>query len=228
MSGRIIVINPNSSEPVSAAMDQALEPLRQGAEQEISVVTNRAGPPGIETQSHADQAARDVCDIVRAHQADTRAYVVGCFSDPGLHAAREMTDRPVFGIAESGILTALALGNRFGIIAILPQSVPRHIRYVRSLGLDARLAGDLPVGLGVTELADTTVTASRLRAVGERLRDENGADVLVLGCAGMAQYRHSLEAQLHVAVVDPVQAATAMALSAIRFGQSNSTRHRLS
>jgi Asp/Glu/hydantoin racemase len=121
----------------------------------------------------------------------------------------------VLGIAECGLLTALTLGERFGIVAILESSLPRHLRYLRQLGLHARFAGELPLGLGVVELADGTRTLRRMIEVGGRLRDEHRADVLVLGCAGMAQYRRALADALGMAVVDPTQAAVTMAIGAV-------------
>ena len=145
-----------------------------------------------------------------------------------MFAAREVTRKPVFGIAESGILSALSLGSRFGVIAILDKSIPRHIRYIRSRGLESRLAGDMAIGLGVTELADEDRTFARMTKVGETLRDEKGADVLVMGCAGMARYREPLEEKLGIAVVDPAQAAVSMAIPAIRLGQTNSVRRAVS
>ena len=226
MSGPIVVINPNSSEPVTAAMDLAFEPLRQPDGPAIESVTNRDGPPGIETQLHVDQVAGDVVRMVRAHEDRASAFVVACFSDPGLHAAREATGRPVFGIAESGMLAALSLGNRFGVLAILAKSVPRHLRYIRSLGIESRLAADLPIGLGVVELSDGERALARLTEVGEVLRDSHGADVLVLGCAGMAAYRAPLEDRLGVTVVDPAQAAVSAALGAVRLGQTTAPRRR--
>ena len=228
MTDRVIVINPNSTEAVTQAMDKALDPLRLAGGPQIESITNPDGPPGIESQQHVDQVSAHICNIIQARDNDAGAFVIACFSDPGMFAAREVTAKPVFGIAESGILSALSLGNRFGVIAILPQSIPRHIRYIRSLGLESRLAGDFAIGLGVTELADEDRTFSRMVRVSEALRDEKGADVLVMGCAGMARYRAPLEDKLGIAVVDPVQAAVAMAIPAIRLGQTNSTRRAVS
>ena len=177
-------------------------------------MTNVDGPSGIESQQDADTAALQVIDIIkRNNSAD--AFVIACFSDPGIFAAREVTNKPVFGIAESGILTALSLGSSFGILAILDKSVPRHIRYIRSLGLEKRLAGDLAIGLGVAELSDEKKTFHRLQEVGRKLRDNSGASVLILGCAGMARYRLGLQESLGMAVVDPSQAAFSMALAAV-------------
>jgi len=228
MTDRVIVINPNSTEAVTQAMDKALDPLRLAGGPQIESITNPDGPPGIESQQHVDQVSAHICNIIQARDNDAGAFVIACFSDPGMFAAREVTAKPVFGIAESGILSALSLGNRFGVVAILPQSIPRHIRYIRSLGLESRLAGDFAIGLGVTELADEDRTFSRMARVSEALRDEKGADVLVMGCAGMARYRAPLEDKLGIAVVDPVQAAVAMAIPAIRLGQTNSTRRAVS
>jgi allantoin racemase len=96
--------------------------------------------------------------------------------------------------------------------------VPRHLRYVGAMGLTGRLAGDLPIGLGVTELAQEEVTLKRMIETGARLRDERGADVLVMGCAGMARYRGRLQAALGIPVVEPTQAAVTMAIGRVRLG----------
>jgi allantoin racemase len=215
MTDRIVVINPNSTEAVTAALDAALRPWRMAGGPAIACITLAEGPPGIETQAQVEQVVQPICKLVRARE-DAAAFVIACFSDPGLHAAREATARPVFGIAECGLLTALTQGERFGIVAILKTSLARHLRYVRQLGLAARFAGDLPLGLGVVELADEARALERMVAVGRRLRDHHGADVLVLGCAGMARHRAALAAALGVPVIDPTQAAVTMAIGAVR------------
>ena len=140
------------------------------------------------------------------------AFVIACFSDPGLAALRAQSAHPVLGIAESAVLTAMTLGQRFGILSILRQSVPRHLRYLGAMGVMDRLAADLPLNLGVQDLADEDRTYARLTEVGTRLRDTAMADVLILGCAGMTAYRGALEQDLGVPVVEPCQAATAMAI----------------
>jgi Asp/Glu/hydantoin racemase len=215
MGERIVVINPNSSVTVTAAIDRAVAPLRMSGGPEIDCVTLAEGPPGIETQAHVEQVVQPLRRLV-GERRDAAAFVIACFSDPGLQLCREATDKPVFGIAECGLLTALTRGERFGILAILPASLPRHLRYVRQLGLSQRFAGDLPLGLGVVELADRERTLERMREVGARLRESHGADVLVLGCAGMADCRAPLQAALGMPVIDPTQAAVAMALGAVR------------
>ncbi|HJU20323.1 MAG TPA: aspartate/glutamate racemase family protein, partial [Stellaceae bacterium] len=212
----ILVINPNSTEAVTEAIDKAMAPLRLPGGPEILALTLAEGPPGIESQSDADSVIMPLLRLMREREREAAAFVIACFSDPGLHAAREAVDKPVLGIAECGILWALTLGQRFGVISILARSVSRHLRSIAAMGVRDRLAADLPIELGVTALADERQTISRLIAVGRELRDRHGADVLVLGCAGMARYRDALEEVVRLPVVEPTQAAVAMALGRLR------------
>ena len=214
MSARILVINPNSTTTVTDDIAKAVEGFRLAGGPAIDCVTLTEGPAGIETQRHVDEVVAPLCRMIERERAD--AFVIACFSDPGLHAAREAASAPVFGIAACGLLAALSQGERFGIVAIRETSIPRHRRYVASLGLGARMAGERAIGLGVTELAQEDIVASRMTHAAEQLRDEDGADVIVLGCAGMARYRAPLEAHLGCAVVDPSQAAVGMALALLR------------
>ena len=218
MPDRILVINPNSTEAVTCAIDEAMVPLRFPGGPEIGCMTLREGPPGVESQSDADAVIAPLCRALRDAELETTAFVIACFSDPGLFSAREATTKPVLGIAECGILTALTLGHRFGVISILARSVPRHLRYIAAIGVGQRLAGDLPIGLGVTQLSDTRATLDRMIDVANRLRDQHGADVLVMGCAGMARYRAELEEAVRIPVVEPTQPAVAMAIGRIRLG----------
>jgi Asp/Glu/hydantoin racemase len=154
--------------------------------------------------------------LVLQKEAQYSAFVIACYSDPGLHSVREATRKPVLGISECGILTALTLGHRFGVIAILQKSIPRHLRYVGALGVTERMAGELPIGLGVTELSDENKTFGRMVEVGKALRERHAADVVVMGCAGMARYRRPLQDEIGIPVVEPTQAAVAMAIGRVR------------
>jgi allantoin racemase len=225
MSNRILVINPNSTVSITRAIDDAMALLRIPGGPEIDCMTLEDGPPGVESQTDADGVIQPLCRVIRDHEADAAAFVIACFSDPGLFSAREQTAKPVLGIAECGILTALTLGQRFGVISILAGSLPRHLRYIAAMGLASRLAGDLPIGLGVTELADRRATLTRMIDVGRRLRDAQGADVLVMGCAGMARYRGDLEEGARIPVVEPTQAAVTMAIGRVRLGWGRSLAH---
>ena len=213
---RILVVNPNSNTVVTAGLAEALQPIAFVDGPEIECITLEEGPYGIETQEHVESVALPLRRLV-AGSNDVDAFVIACYSDPGIHVCREATTRPVFGINESGVLTALARGDRFGVIAIWQRSIRRHVRYLRQLGLDARFAGERPLNMSVAETASGEHTLDRMIEVGRELRDKDGADAIVMGCAGMARHSKPLEAALGVPVIDPTQAAVTMAIGAVQF-----------
>jgi Asp/Glu/hydantoin racemase len=212
----IVVVNPNSSRDVTAGIDRALEPLRRPGSPPIRCLTLAEGPPGIETEDHVRDVIAPLVALVRRLDGEAAAFVDACFSDPGLAELRRATARPVFGIAESAYHRATADAGRFGVISLFADSATRHRRYVEALGFGDALAGDRPVGLGVTALGDDpAATFDRLVKIGRELRDADAAAAIVLGCTGMAPHRAALEDALQVPVIDPTQAAVAAAIDAI-------------
>lgn len=214
----ILVINPNSTREVTAHIDRSLQGLRFADGPDIVCDTLLTGPPGIESQAHVDGTSERLLAYFEANprHREAQAVVLACFSDPGLYALRETLPCPVLGSAECAYLTAAARGERFGVISILARVVARHRRQVRLLGLEHKLVADLPIERGVVALADEEATFGRMREVGQKLVTEYGADVVVMGCAGMARYRDRLEDALRVPVIDPTQAAVAMAIGIVR------------
>lgn len=210
--GPIVVINPNSNQAVTDGLAEALASFGR-AGPPIECVTLAEGPFGIESQVHSDQVVLPLVRLVES-RPDASAFVIACYSDPGIDACRSVTGVPVFGIQESGLLTAMARGDRIGVIAIADASIARHRRYMRRMGVLDRLAAERPLDMSVDETARGSGTFARLVEVGGQLCRE-GADALVLGCAGMARHRAPLQAELGVPVIEPTQAAVAMALGTV-------------
>jgi Asp/Glu/hydantoin racemase len=208
---RIMVINPNSNRVVTAGLTEALKPLMFADGPEIVCETLAEGPFGVESQADADSVAMPLRRLVES-DTQSAAFVIACYSDPGLHVCREATTQPVLGIAECGVLTALTRAETFGVIAIAQRSIRRHLRYLRQMGLMDRLAAERPLDMTVGE-----GTLARMIAVGRALKEEDGAGAIVMGCAGMARHRKSLEDALGIPVIDPTQAAVTMALGAVQF-----------
>ena len=215
----LVIINPNSSQTVTDGIDAAVEPLRRFGVP-IQCLTLTQGPPAIESQMQADLTIAPMLALAAA-QTQAAGFVIACFGDPGVHALRDQTSLPVMGIQEAAVVTALTLGHRFGVISILPASVPRHLRSFGAMGVLDRLAGDRALGLGVADLADQSACLSAMIETGRRLRDEDGADVLIMGCAGMAAFKDPLSDATGLPVVEPSQAAVAMALGHIALGLSH-------
>lgn len=213
MSGPIIVINPNSNQAVTDGLDRALAPFRFDGGPGVECVTLAEGPFGVESQVHSDQVVLPLVDLVK-RRSDASAFVIACYSDPGIDACRSVSPVPVFGIQESGVLTALARADRVGIVAISGASEKRHRLYMRRMGVLDRIASERALNMTVDESARGSGTFARLQDIGAALIGD-GAEALVLGCAGMAVHRAPLEVDLGVPVIDPTQAAVAMALGAV-------------
>ena len=212
----LYVINPNSSQNVTDGIGRAVDPLRHWGHT-IKCLTLAEGPPGIETDEHVAGVVEPICQLT-ASLTDATGIVVACFSDPGVTRLRSELDIPVLGIREAAVTQALTLGDKFGVIAIGEASVRRHLAAFDDMELSGRLARDRPLGLSVTDLANPTITLDRMIETGRTLRDTDGADVLIMGCAGMAQYREQIEAATGLPVVEPCQAAVALALGRISLG----------
>ncbi|MHC5064648.1 MAG: aspartate/glutamate racemase family protein [Planctomycetota bacterium] len=206
----IVVINPNSTEAITEELDRALDDLRAAGATEIRCLTLAAGPPGIESEAHIREVEQPLLELARGMQDEARAFVIACFSDPGLSLLRRSLPQPVLGIARSGLLTACSFAEKIGVISVSEASVARHLRLYRELGLSDRVAGDRAVEIGVTELVDSPLAADRLLATAGDLQAD-GAGAIVLGCTGMSAYRGRIEQAVGIPVIDPCRAAVAMA-----------------
>ena len=211
---QILVINPNSNEAVTVGIAQGLESFNFSDGPKIVCVSLTQGPFGIESQADVESVKLPLRKMV-SERNDIDAFVIACYSDPGLQVCREATDRPVFGIQECGVLAALAQGDRFGVIALQERSIRRHLLYLRQMGVMGRFAKERAANLSVEECASGTKTFDKLCAVAQQLRDEDQADTIILGCAGMASHRSSLESKIGLPVIDPVQAAVSMAIHTV-------------
>ena len=206
---RILVINPNSNESVTEGLRRSLSEFAPDAD--IDCCTLPDGPFGIESDDDVEAVKPLIIDRVR-RSPDHNAYVIACYSDPGLAECREEFEQPVFGMQRSAIETAVATGGRFGVLALSDESIARHLPYISQLGFDNDLAGELALGISVDEAANDPETLVRAVASGRRLIDELGANVLILGCAGMAELRGPAEAVLGIRVIEPARAAVRQAL----------------
>ncbi len=207
---RILVINPNSNESITDGLRRSLADFEEAAE--IECCTMNEGPFGIESPDDIEMVTPLIIDEVR-RSPDHDAYVIACYSDPGLEECRRQFDAPTFGMQRSAIETAVATGGRFGVVALSDESIARHLPYISRLGFDDRLAGELPLDITVDEAANDPDTLEKVVAAGRRLVDELGAEVLILGCAGMAALREPAERALGVPVIEPAQAAARQAIA---------------
>jgi len=210
----ILVINPNSDETVTEGMIRELKGFHFSEGPRIECVSLSDGPFGIESQADIEAVTLPLRKMV-SESRNVDAFVIACYSDPGLHVCREASEKPVFGIQECGVLTAMSLGDRFGVIALQESSIRRHLRYLRQMGVMERLAGERAASLSVRESVSGKGTFEKLLKAAKQLRDSDQADTIILGCAGMATHRAKLELVIGIPVIAPVQAAVSMAMHSL-------------
>lgn len=214
---KILVINPNSNEAVTDGISECLEPLRITNQVDIECITLKQGPFGIESMLDSESVVLPVRQTVLECD-DADAYVIACYSDPGLALCRQTTSKPVFAIQESGLFSALQRGNRVGVVALSQNSIARHLTYIRTLGLQSRLAAERPLMLSVAESEEASAYP-RIEEVAHALVEQDMADTLLVGCAGMARHCEKLESALGVPVTEPTRAAVTQALGAVLLSQ---------
>lgn len=164
-----------------------------------------AGPESLESWRDYHLASVCILPLLREHP-DVDGIVLACFGDPGLYLLKEVVTAPVVGVAEASVSLALLLGGKFGILAGMCRAVELMDSMVRTYGLEPRYAGTYPLDMRVLDFEEHRAeTLDALERAGRALR-ERGADVLLLGCAGLTGFVPDLEARVHVTVIDPVEA----------------------
>ncbi len=208
---RILLINPNSTASMTAGIEKAARAAALPTT-EVLAVSPEGVPPAIEGYADVARCVPPTLALAEAEAERWDAVVIACHSDPGLEALRELVWNPVIGIGEASFLAACAAGRRFSLITLTPRFIPRKREQIRRLGLLDRLASIRALGAGVVEsFAEKDRLRDRYLAEAQAAVREDGADALVLGCAGMVGVAEELQAHLGIPVVDPVVAAVKLA-----------------
>jgi allantoin racemase len=207
----ILLINPNSTASMTAGIEKAARAVAL-AETVVKAVNPEGTPPAIEGYADDALAVPAILALAEAEADHWDAILIACHGDPGLEALRERLLNPVIGIGEASFLAACAVGRRFSVLSLLPRLIPKKREQVRRAGLLDRLASVRALGVGAVESYEgRDRLMDRYRAEGRAAIQEDGADCLILGCAGMVGIAEELERDLGVPVVDPVVAAVKLA-----------------
>ncbi len=212
---RIVVINPNTSDAMTALIDVTAQ-AAVGPGTTVTTVHPAMGPASIE--SHYDEALAVpgvLAEIARDPDAD--GYVLACFGDPGLDAARELATGPVVGIAEAAMRTASYLGRGFSVVTTLGRTRGRALDLAEHYGCARACLAVRAVEIPVLDLEDPGAAAAVTKECAAAVA-EDGCDAIVLGCAGMADLAARVSAEIGVPVVDGVAAAVRTVESLVAMG----------
>ncbi|MBB1160252.1 MULTISPECIES: aspartate/glutamate racemase family protein [Amycolatopsis] len=213
---RILVTNCNTTE----AMTKEIETGARAAASpgtEIVALTPKWGPESAEGWLDSFLSAAAVLDLLRTTGETFDAVVLAGFGEHGREGARELLDVPVVDITEAAAHLAGLLGRRYGVVTTLDRTCGLIEDSLHSAGVDRNCVAVVGTGLSVLELRDEERTESALLTAGLRARDA-GAEVLVLGCAGMTGLDRTMSAMLDVPVIDGVAAAVRLAESLVALG----------
>ena len=221
---RIKVVNPNTSAAMTRNIHHAAQAVAAPGTT-IEAVSPAMGPASIE--SHYDEALSVpgvLTEIAAGERSGVDGYVLACFGDPGLDAARELATGPVVGIAEAAMRTATYLGRTFTVVTTLARTRGRAWDLAERYGVTKFCAGVHDVDIPVLELDQDPDTLRKLTEACASAIAEDDADAVVLGCAGMADLCADLTKALGVPVVDGVRAATLQVQSLITMALATDKR----
>lgn len=220
---RLLVLNPNTSAPMTAAIGLAAQAACSPGT-EVIAINPAFGPMSIEGHFEEAIAAAGVAATLAEAPAHD-AVVLACFGDPGLDAAREICSGPVLGIAEAAFHAAAMLATGFSVVTTMTRTCIIAERLVQRYGFTAQCRGihgtDIPV-LDLEACGEDVVGPIEAAARQALTADRSGA--IVLGCAGMAPLCAQLQQRLGVPVIDGVAVAVRFAESLVALGLQTSKR----
>jgi len=192
---------------------------------EVKVVGADAGPLSIESTVEEEWSAVGLLELLPRIEDDFDAFVIGCFGDPGIHALREMTKKPVVGPAAASFHTAVQLADRFSCLTILESTKPFTRRLIHEYSLDDQLASVPVVEAPVLEIDhDSDALVDDMVAVGRQAVENDGAEALVPGCMSLSfmQVHNEIADRVGVPFIDPVTVSLETASTWARHGITQS------
>lgn len=217
---KICIINPNSSEDMTKVIlnnARSFDPDIQ-----VDCIRNGSAPAFIGSYEDMAESVPGMIRIVKEQQEEYDAFIVACHSDPGLDVLKEISGKPVVGICEASVKLATMLGHSFSVISTGQRPIPNKQALCRKYGVwdsVASVAG--PESLRADWHSEESFIETGRRAV-----QEDGAEVLVLGCAGMGHVTKKMEAALGVPVLDGVVCALIVASGLVKAGLTTSKVRR--
>jgi allantoin racemase len=220
---RILVVNPNTTAAMTEKIGKAARAVA-AVGTEIIAVNPTGGPASIE--GYYDEAFSVpglLAEIGKGEALGVSAHIIACFDDTGLEAARSLACAPVIGIGEAAFHLASMLGHRFAVVTTLSRSIAAIETNLMKYGLATRCAKVRACEVPVLALDDPSSNASALiSAEIERAKRDDGAEAIVLGCAGMADLAARLTQTHGVPVVDGVASAVKLAEALAALGLKTS------
>jgi len=208
---RIKVINGNTFDQMTQGIDDSAQ-MARSPDTQVITTQPQAGPESIESYYDEYLAIPGILEELILSEAEFDAFVIACWGDPGVEAARELTTKPVVGIAEASMYVANMVAARWGVVTTQHRTLDMVEKTIHKAGFSHRCVSVRTTGIPVAETETArNATVDALEAIGRLAIVEDRAEALCLGCAGMSRLDSELEQRLGVPVIDSVAAAVKMA-----------------
>ena len=220
---KILVVNPNTTPSMTALIEAAAKSVAAPGTT-VTSATPSMGPVSVEGYYDEVFCVPGLLDeIAKGAAQGVDGFVVACFDDLGLDAARALVPQPVVAIAEAGMHAATLVAHGFSVVTTLPRAIPVIEDLALRYGFERRCRRVRAVDLPVLALEDPASAARhRLAAEIEKAIKEDGAEAILLGCAGMADLARDLSAEFSLPVIDGVAAATKLVEALVGLGLKTS------
>ncbi len=216
---KILVVNPNTTAAMTSRIGAAAEAVA-AADTSIIAVNPRMGPASIE--GYYDEAFSVpglLMEIMKGEAMAVDAHIIACFDDTGLEAARCVAGAPVIGIGEAAFHLASLVAHRFSVVTTLSRAIPALETNLMKYGLERRCGRVRAAEIAVLDLDDPGSNAfARIGDEIEQAKVSDGAEAIVLGCAGMADLANRLSRAHGLPVIDGIAAAVKLAESVAALG----------
>ncbi len=214
---KVLIINPNSSEDMTKDIQRVAEAYADG-EYTVKTVSTPGAPEFIDYYIDAAKAAPGMMKIIQDKYDEFDAFIVACHCDPNLDLLKEFCDKPVIGIGEASMKMASMLGHSFSVISTGSHSIANKEMLIHKYGLDNSAASVRAPETDVVSYNSADLFMSAAKAAVEK----DAAEVLVLGCAGMAGIDKAISERFNVPVLDGIICAMMMAVGMVKAGYSTS------
>ncbi len=218
---RILIINPNSDQHMTQAILSSATEF-SGGDFEVNCLATPGAPEFIDTYQDAATALPGMLDLLKQHEADYDAFIIACHCDPNLDLMKEITSKPMVGIGEASMKLATMLGHRFSVISTDARSVPNKEALIRSYHLQDLLASVKFPSTALKAKSDE----EKYLLTAQAAIEEDMAEVIVLGCAGMTGLDKRLQQRLEIPVLDGVVCALMIATGLVKYQVSTSKIRR--
>jgi len=199
---QILVVNPVGTDMWDKKDEECLRRFAR-RDTSIKVLSLKEGPSSVETFQSKVTVCPSIIELVKKHEGEYDAIMINCFGDPCVTAIREIVDVPVLGPGETSMLVASLLGHKFSVISPTKKTALQVELHARELGIEDRLASVVGLEISVPELEkDAEKTVKAVVKASEKAV-EDGAEVIVLGCTGLAYMADDIRKRLKVPLIEP-------------------------